>query len=108
VGLDEAAAGGLTVTEVDESGSVESLLVANPLGTAALLYEGEELVGAKQNRVLERSILVAAGSTLEIPAKCVEQAPGQGEGTARRQSKAAVLSGELASGCIWRIGKRSW
>ena len=38
-----------------------------------LLYEGEELVGAKQNRVLERSILVAAGSKLEIPAKCVEQ-----------------------------------
>ena len=38
-----------------------------------LLYEGEELIGAKQNRVLERSILVAAGSKLEIPAKCVEQ-----------------------------------
>ena len=61
------------VTEVDEAGSVETLLVANPLGTAALLYEGEELVGAKQNRMLERSILVAAGSKLEIPAKCVEQ-----------------------------------
>jgi hypothetical protein len=72
VGLDEAVAGGLTVTEVSESGSVESLLVVNPLGTAALLYEGEELVGAKQNRVLERSILVAAGTKLEIPAKCVE------------------------------------
>ena len=73
VGLDEAAAGGLTVTEVDEAGSVESLLVVNPLGTAVLLYEGEELVGAKQNRVLERSILVGASSKLEIPAKCVEQ-----------------------------------
>ena len=54
-------------------GSVESLLVVNPLGTAVLLYEGEELVGAKQNRVLERSILVGASSKLEIPAKCVEQ-----------------------------------
>jgi hypothetical protein len=73
VGLDEALANGLTVTEVDEAGAVESLLVANPLGTAALLYEGEELVGAKQNRVLERSILVPAGSELEISAKCVEQ-----------------------------------
>jgi hypothetical protein len=72
IGLDEAAAGGLTVTEVDEAGAVESLLVANPLGTAVLLYEGEELVGAKQNRVLERSILVGAASKLEIPAKCVE------------------------------------
>jgi hypothetical protein len=72
VGLDEADAGGLTVTEIDEAGDVESLLVANPLGTSVLLYEGEELVGAKQNRVLERSILVGAGSKLEIPAKCVE------------------------------------
>jgi hypothetical protein len=73
VGLDEATAGGLLVTEVDEAGSVETLLVVNPLGAAVLLYEGEELAGAKQNRVLERSILVAAGSKLAIPAKCVEQ-----------------------------------
>jgi ARG and Rhodanese-Phosphatase-superfamily-associated Protein domain len=73
VGLDEAAAGGLVVTELSEAGSVETLLVVNPLKTPVLLYEGEELVGAKQNRVLERSVLVAAGSKLEIPAKCVEQ-----------------------------------
>jgi hypothetical protein len=73
VGLDEASAGGLAVTELNEAGAVETLLVVNPLATAALLYEGEEFAGAKQNRVLERSILVAAGSKLEIPAKCVEQ-----------------------------------
>jgi hypothetical protein len=72
IGLDEAVAGGLTVTEVDEAGAVETVLVTNPLGSAVLLYEGEELVGAKQNRVLERSILIGAGSKLEIPAKCVE------------------------------------
>ena len=35
VGLDEAIAGGLTVTEVDDAGAVETLLVANPLGTAS-------------------------------------------------------------------------
>lgn len=73
VGLDEATATGLTVTELDEAGAVETLLVTNTLATATLLYEGEELTGAKQNRILERSILVAAGSKLEIPAKCVEQ-----------------------------------
>ncbi len=73
VGLDEALAGGLAVTEVSDAGAVESLLVANPLGTAVLLYEGEELVGAKQNRILERSILVAPGAKLEIPVRCVEQ-----------------------------------
>jgi hypothetical protein len=73
VGLDEALAGALTVTEVNDAGAVETLLVANPLRTAVLLYEGEELVGAKQNRILERSILVAAGAKLEIPVRCVEQ-----------------------------------
>jgi hypothetical protein len=73
VGLDEALAGGFAVTELDEAGAVETLLVANLLGTAALLYEGEELVGAKQNRILERSILVAPGAKLEIPVRCVEQ-----------------------------------
>jgi hypothetical protein len=73
VGLDEASASGLAITEVSESGEVESLLVTNPLGTAVLLYEGEEFVGAKQDRILERSILVAPGSKLEIPATCVEQ-----------------------------------
>jgi hypothetical protein len=73
LGLDEAAAAGLAVTELNEAGAVETLLVVNPLKTHVLLYEGEELVGAKQNRVLERSVLVAAGSKLEIPAKCVEQ-----------------------------------
>jgi transposase InsO family protein len=38
VGLDEAAAGGLTVTEVSDAGSVESLLVVNPLADPGLVY----------------------------------------------------------------------
>jgi hypothetical protein len=73
VGLDEGVAGGLAVTEVDESGSVGTLHVKNPLSELVLLYEGQELVGAKQNRILERTILVGASSALEIPVACVEQ-----------------------------------
>jgi hypothetical protein len=38
-----------------------------------LLYEGEELVGAKQNRIIEQTILAGPGSSLKIPAKCVER-----------------------------------
>jgi hypothetical protein len=71
VGLDEATARGLAVSEVDESGSVSALRVKNPLDELVLLYEGEELVGAKQNRILTRTILVAARSALEIPVGCV-------------------------------------
>ena len=56
VTLDEALAGGLRVREVDESGSVPELVVENPLDSRVLLYDGEELVGAKQNRILNLSL----------------------------------------------------
>jgi hypothetical protein len=73
VTLDEALARGLRVREVDESGSVPELVVENPLEARVLLYDGEELVGAKQNRILNVSVLVEAKSTLTIPVSCVEQ-----------------------------------
>jgi hypothetical protein len=71
--LDEALAGGLRIREVDESGTVPELVVENPLDARVLLYDGEELVGAKQNRILNVSVLVEAHSTLKIPVSCVEQ-----------------------------------
>ena len=49
------------------------LVVENPLDERVLLYDGEELVGAKQNRILNVSVLVEAKSTLTIPVSCVEQ-----------------------------------
>ena len=49
------------------------LVVENPLDERVLLYDGEELVGAKQNRILNVSVLVEAKSTLQIPVSCVEQ-----------------------------------
>ena len=53
VGLDEAVARGLVVKEVDAEAIVGELLVENPLDELVLLYEGEELVGAKQNRIIQ-------------------------------------------------------
>src|SRR5262245_11639832 len=72
VGLDEAVARGLTVTEIGDQGVVELLALHNPLDELVLLYEGEELVGAKQNRVLQWTTLVPPGSKLTLPASCVE------------------------------------
>ena len=71
--LDEALAGGLRVREVDEAGRVPELVVENPLDSRVLLYDGEELVGAKQNRILNVSVLVEAKSRHTIPVSCVEQ-----------------------------------
>jgi len=71
---DEAmAAGVLEVTEVSEGGSVPTLRVVNKGDRAVFLLDSEELVGAKQNRILNTSVLIAAGQTILIPVSCVEQ-----------------------------------
>ena len=67
------AAGSFTVTEISESGSVPELFVINKGETAVLLVDGEELVGAKQNRVLNTSVLVRGKSETKIPVSCTEQ-----------------------------------
>jgi len=73
VGLDGAADGGLVVREVDDEGAVNSLVVENPLDLPVLLYEGEELVGAKQNRILDGSNLVPAKARTVVSVSCVER-----------------------------------
>ncbi len=64
--------GTLTVEEVSQAGSVPDLLVENKGDIRILFIEGEELVGAKQNRILNSSILIAARSKTKIPVSCVE------------------------------------
>jgi hypothetical protein len=63
----------LLVEEVSDGGSVPELLVENKGDQRVLFLEGEELVGAKQNRILNTSVLVAAHSKIRIPVSCVEQ-----------------------------------
>ncbi len=61
------------VTEVSEAGSVPFLQVANDADRPLLLLDGEELIGAKQNRILNTTVLVAAHTEVTIPVSCVEQ-----------------------------------
>ena len=71
--LDEALKRDLAkVTEVSESGSVPQLLFRNQGDQAVFLLDGEELVGAKQNRVLNITILAPARKDTVIPVSCVE------------------------------------
>ncbi len=72
--LDEAmAAGTFEVKEVSEGGSVPTLAVSNTGKSPVLLVVGEELIGAKQNRVLNTTLLIPAESELEVPVSCVER-----------------------------------
>jgi hypothetical protein len=97
------------VTEVDEAGSVPNLTVANMAGLPLLLLDGEELVGAKQNRILNTTVLVAARTETTIPVSCVEQgrwgyhgrhfAPGDASLFASvRQKKAAWVTRSVRAG----------
>jgi hypothetical protein len=63
----------VVVNEISDSGSVPELFVDNKSDKRVLFIEGEELIGAKQNRILNTSIMVAAHSELKIPVSCVEQ-----------------------------------
>jgi hypothetical protein len=72
--LDDALAAGFArVTEVTEGGSVPDLAFANLATRPILLVDGDELIGAKQNRILNMTILVAAGRQVTIPVSCVER-----------------------------------
>lgn len=63
----------LKITEVDESGTVPELLAVNDAERPVLLIDGEELQGAKQNRILNTSVLLQAKSETRIPVSCVEE-----------------------------------
>jgi hypothetical protein len=63
----------LVIKEVSVQASVPELKVINNADLPVLLLDGEELAGAKQNRVLNTTILVKEKSELVIPVSCTEQ-----------------------------------
>lgn len=106
--LDAAlAAGTLTIEEADGGGTVPALVLTNTGDARVLLLDGEELVGAKQNRIVNTSVLVGAHSRLSLPVTCVEAgrwrqeserfSSGRSHYNARgRQKKVAEVSASLA------------
>jgi hypothetical protein len=72
--LGEALAGReIAITEVSAGGSVPELMVVNRTNKCVLLIDGEELAGAKQNRVLNTSILLKELCETKIPVSCTER-----------------------------------
>jgi len=74
IGLNEAIAKNqIKITEVDEFGSVPTLIAINEGSIPILLLQGEEVEGAMQNRVLNTTIMLKEHSKTMIPVTCTEE-----------------------------------
>ncbi|MBU4534260.1 MAG: hypothetical protein KKF16_00165 [Euryarchaeota archaeon] len=63
----------LHISEINQQRSVPELKVHNKGDIPVLLVDGEEFWGAKQNRVLNTSLLLKEKSETIIPVSCTEQ-----------------------------------
>jgi len=71
--FDEAIARELFfIRELPGAASVPELEAENRGDLPVLLVDGDQLVGAKQNRIINLTILVPPGKTVVIPVSCVE------------------------------------
>jgi hypothetical protein len=108
--LEEAVARGVArATEVGGEGSVPELRFENLGEKPVLLLDGEELIGAKQNRVVNLTILAPAKQVIVIPVSCVEAYRWHAESdtfqptehvmySRARAAKAAQVSASMAAG----------
>jgi hypothetical protein len=73
VTLDEALEDkSIEVTESSENGLVPQIKIINRSNRMVFLMAGEQVVGCKQNRVLNASIMVPASGEMPLPVTCVE------------------------------------
>lgn len=62
----------LIIEEISEGGTVPNIKVKNYLDSDVIFFEGEVLIGAKQNRTLNSTIIIGKNKEVIIPVSCVE------------------------------------
>jgi hypothetical protein len=106
--LVEAHACGQAVVSEKPRASVPTLTVINNAAVPILILDGEEIVGGRQNRVVNTTLLVPAQSTFELDVTCVEHGrwhpaagetfvPGETVYPSLRQQKAAQVAASLTA-----------
>jgi hypothetical protein len=84
--------GRTVITEVSEAGRVDRIRVRHAGPRPLLLLDGEEIVGAKQNRMLNATFLVATGTQVDLPVSCVERGRWRSESESFRTTSRTATS----------------
>ena len=71
--IDEALNRGAVSIEEKGSGSVPVLVLVNRSEQMILVTCGDELIGGKQNRIVNVTVLIPGKSLVDLPVSCVEQ-----------------------------------
>ena len=61
------------INEINEAGTVDTLKVKNESTVPLLILDGEELIGAKQNRILNTTVLIPPQTEIPVPVSCTEK-----------------------------------
>ncbi len=59
--------------EIGTEGIVGRIIIENKSDDYLIIFDGEAIVGAKQNRIAEQTVIILPKSILEIPVNCVER-----------------------------------
>src|SRR3954463_13563306 len=94
---------GALVKELDGGASVGDLVVQNPTDLPLLVYEGEEVLGAQQNRTFDASVLIGAAKGATLHVSCVEE----GRWDARRHSERFRPSPQAADPSLRRLKRET-
>jgi hypothetical protein len=116
----EAIAAGLLDVREKDGGTVQELTVASRAAQVVILLEGEILLGAKQNRMVAHTVVIAPGAMVVVPVGCVERgrwhwttshfaaAPCPAEPALRRSAHASVAASRAASGRVALDQRALW